>query len=437
MVGTTQTFSVSGGVAPYSFSVVGAGSVTSDGVFTAPGTTGVTVVRVTDAIQSSADASVIVSPTLAMVPAAKTLAVGNTFTFSADGGVPGYAYALVAPARGTLVGATYTAPSSAGSDTLRVTDARGHTSDATITVNAALTLGPSSVTLAVGDSKAFTAAGGVPPYTFTVPAGGGAFTVPSVGTYTTPTSAGSATVRVTDSFGNSAEAAVTINAALAISPSTVSVGAGTTQTFTATGGVGAYTFTVASGLGSVTSPGGVYTAPGSASPAVVRVSDAAGHSADAAVTVVNLSTYLGSLVEPNLVAYNGCCSNWQPAWKFNITTNGAAHTVSIDGTFTALHSNGIPPSGTWGYTVSRPGAADENVNKTISGFPVAEHLTKSYTLAAGTWVVNFSQFLRITFTVAANGTVTCNGTDGVTSYVDTSSGNQNRVPFLTISNTVQ
>ena len=146
---------------------------------------------------------------LALTPALATLAPGNVATFAASDGNPPYAFSLTGP--GALAGATYTAPASPGSATVRVTDALGAFVDAAVTVNAALQLAPASASVEPGGTKVFSASGGVPGYTYSVvTAGGGSF---SGATYTAPASAQTVTVRVTDSYGNTANATVTVESA--------------------------------------------------------------------------------------------------------------------------------------------------------------------------------------------------------------------------------
>ena len=70
-VSNAQLFTASGGVAPYSYSIfTGSGSVSlTTGVFTAPGTAGLTTVRVTDASGQTSDAIITVNPALQISPA--------------------------------------------------------------------------------------------------------------------------------------------------------------------------------------------------------------------------------------------------------------------------------------------------------------------------------------------------------------------------------
>lgn len=287
VIGGSATFTASSGTAPYVFSVVGGGGSVNaaTGAYTAPGVPGTAVVRVTDAKGAMTDAIVTVNPPVAISPGSKTLAVNDAFTFSAAGGVPPYSYSLQAGG-GAVVASSglYTAPNATGTATVRVTDSQGYTSDATITINPALAISPTTKTIAVNNQATFSAAGGVAPYSFSVIAGGGSVNV-ATGVYTAPNAAGTATVRVTDSFGNTSSAAVTINPALAISPATKTVAVNNSATFSASGGVGPYSYSVAAGGGSVNAATGVYTAPAAAGPATLRVTDSLGNTSSATVTI--------------------------------------------------------------------------------------------------------------------------------------------------------
>ena len=120
--------------------------------------------------------------------------------------------------------------------------------------------GLQDASLNVGYSQALTAAGGVPPYTWSVLAGSmpPGMGLNSSGTFAgTPTSIGSFgfTAQVKDTSGGTAAAGFTINVdppSLTITtgsplPNAIAGSAYPTQSFAATGGIGPYTFAVTSG----------------------------------------------------------------------------------------------------------------------------------------------------------------------------------------------
>lgn len=75
------------------------------------------------------------------------------------------------------------------------------------------------------------------------------------------------------------------SATLALSLSTKTLNTGETFTFTASGGKTPYTFSVASGTGSIHSTSGLYTTPNTSGSATVRVTDAKSNTSDCAVTI--------------------------------------------------------------------------------------------------------------------------------------------------------
>ena len=73
--------------------------------------------------------------------------------------------------------------------------------------------------------------------------------------------------------------------ALGISPISVTVAVSGACTFTATGGVPPYQFSVTSGTGTIDKGTGIYRAPAAPSSTVVQVKDSAGGMAEASVMV--------------------------------------------------------------------------------------------------------------------------------------------------------
>jgi len=296
VAGRSLTFTAYGGDPPYSFSAT-AGSITQidddEARFDAPGSPQTVTVSVSDDADSTASASVTVetaSP-LSLSPSTVRLLVNNTITFEAFGGVEPYSYTKVSGI-GSIDPLTgvYTASSSADSATVQVTDSDSPpaTKQSTVQVFEPLEINPRVVTVTAGRSYDFSAGGGIPPYLYGVVSGDGSF---SGNTYTAGLTPGTAVVRVSDSIGNQDQATVTISplGPLTITPTEVTLKLNTGVTFNASGGVSPYTFSIASGYGTIDSGSGEYTSPMIAGTYAVRVTDSASPSAsssDAAVTVI-------------------------------------------------------------------------------------------------------------------------------------------------------
>ena len=299
---------------------------------------------------------------LSISPATVTVEAGQSTAFRAAGGSAPYVFS-VAAGGGTITAAgSYTAPAAAGSATVRVTDHAGATADAAVTVTAAapaLGIAPGSAIVDAGGMVTFAAHGGKPPYSFSVTAGGGAVDASS-GAYRAPAAAGSAKVRVSDSAGKSADANVTINPALGISPPARTVATGARFTFQAQGGTSPFTFTLASGAGAVGASTGVYVAPPAPGSAAVRVTDATGATADAAVTVE-----IGTLaISPAAITY----PLHQPVPAFT-TTGGTppVHYAVVSGAGTIDPDSGVfTPAGVGTATVQATDDAGATSVATVS-----------------------------------------------------------------------
>ena len=286
-VNNTATFTAVGGTGPFTFSrFSGTGTVNAaTGVYTAPAASGSAVVRVTDSLGAFADANVTVNAALAITPASQTMGINGTLNYSSTGGVVPYTYSVFSG--GGVINATtgaFTAPATAGTTVVHVTDNFGNIASSNVTITSGLSISPASSTLAVNNTVTFVGANGATPYTYSVFSGTGTINA-ATGLYTAPATSGSAVVRVTDNLGAVADANVTINAALAIAPATKTLAVNNVFTFSATGGVSPYTYSVFSGGGTINGTTGAYTAPAAAGTAVVRVTDGLGNVSNSNVTI--------------------------------------------------------------------------------------------------------------------------------------------------------
>ncbi|MBI2606671.1 MAG: hypothetical protein HYW49_11395 [Deltaproteobacteria bacterium] len=158
----------------------------------------------------------------------------------------------------------------------------GSSSKATVTVTL-LQIVPAARNLSVNQSQQFVVTGGTPPYAFSISSGIG--TVSSAGLYQAPANPGQAMIKVADAAANTAYAVVYVGELLTINPTSKTLGTNASFTFTASGGLAPYTFTVVSGLGAINPNTGAYTAPATSSSVVIRVTDFGGASASSNVAV--------------------------------------------------------------------------------------------------------------------------------------------------------
>ncbi|HTD23537.1 MAG TPA: hypothetical protein VK738_12840 [Terriglobales bacterium] len=332
--GGAQTFSVSGGVSPYTYSMVtnnSGGTINaSTGAYIAGTIGGVTdTLQVTDTVGNTSTATVRVRAPLVISPASVTVSTGGSQAFSASGGVSPYTYSIATNNSGGTINAStgaYVAGTRGGvTDTVQVTDSSGNASTAIVTVRAAtLVISPASVSVSIGGSQVFGASGGVSPYTYSIATNNSGGTInASTGAYVTGTRGGvTDTVRVTDSGGNTSAATVTVRAPLVISPASVSVSTGGSQAFSASGGVSPYTYSIATNNsgGTINVSTGAYIAGAKAGVTdTVRVIDTAGSISNAVVTV----------------KASGCAT----IAKVQVVSPGSASTASRSASLTETASN--------------------------------------------------------------------------------------------------
>jgi MYXO-CTERM domain-containing protein len=233
---------------------------------------------------------------LLISPTAGTVAPGGSQAFGATGGVTPYAFTLSTNGSGgsvTLNGAYSAGTKGSTTDVVTVTDAAGETASATIAVTAnttALIIAPVNTSVPPRGQAAFTANGGVPPYTFGFVSNASIGNITSSGGYTAG-SKGSVTdiVHVLDSVGNTANATVIVGAGVTINPSKPTAAPGGTVNFTASGGSGAgfaWTISQNSSNGGIGATTGVYHAgAGTNSVDTVKVTDSLGNTATVQVSV--------------------------------------------------------------------------------------------------------------------------------------------------------
>jgi uncharacterized repeat protein (TIGR03803 family)/YVTN family beta-propeller protein len=272
----------SGGVAPYTFSIIsgalppGLTLNASTGAITGTPTTAGTYSFTAQVVDSqgntaTSSCSIVVSPTLTLTCPTGTGQVGVAYSSAlvASGGVAPYTFSIISGALppgltlNTSTGAITGTPTTAGtySLTAKVVDSQGNTatSSCSIVVSSptlTLTCPTGTGQVGVAYSSALVASGGVAPYTFSITSGSlppGLTLNSSTGTITgTPTTAGTYgfTAKVVDSQGNTATSSCSIvvsSLTLSCPTGTGQVGVAYSSALTATGGVAPYTFSIISG----------------------------------------------------------------------------------------------------------------------------------------------------------------------------------------------
>ncbi len=209
-VASTFTFVASGGVSPYRFGIAAGGGTIgqTSGLYTAPSAPGSVAITVTDGAGVTSVASVTIaaaSAALVISPVGLTITVNKSYQFSATGGAPPYTFSIYSgSASGSVTaGGLFTATSTAGAAVVRVTDAAGTPSDASVSVvsGGALAISPATPSVPEGGTLTFLGAGGTPPYTFSVSSGVGSVNA-ATGVYLAPSGTvgtSPATVAIKDS----------------------------------------------------------------------------------------------------------------------------------------------------------------------------------------------------------------------------------------------
>ncbi|SDQ35237.1 putative Ig domain-containing protein [Pseudoxanthomonas sp. CF125] len=425
----SQTFTASGGVAPYSYSLA-AGSLppgmsfTSAGVLsgtpTMPGDYAITI-QGTDSSTGTGAPFTVQANYLLQVGAAgiainpSTLpdgAVGTPYSqaLAATGGVGPYSYSLLSGA--LPVGMSFSSagqfagiPRSAGTFSLnvRATDANGQTGTQAFTFDIAaptLTIVPATLPAGLPGavySQALSTSGGVAPYSYSLLSGalpiGLSFS--SAGVLSgTPTTAGSYTfqVRSTDADGFSATVSYTVVIAaptITIAPGSLPAGvrgSAYTQTLTASGGMAPYTFALTGGtlppgmsLGSNGVLSGTPAADGDFS-FTVAATDANGFSgtmnfvwtvdAAASLAVDDVATMLSGSTTTIAVTENDTGVIASVAIT-SAPTHGTAAVSGLEVVYTP--AEGFSGTDSFSYIATGPGgsSAPATVTVTVNPLPVA------------------------------------------------------------------
>jgi uncharacterized protein YhjY with autotransporter beta-barrel domain len=421
-VSYSQTVTATGGTGPYSYSVTSGAlpagvSLSSAGLIsgtpTAAGTFNIGITARDSSTGSgpytatAAYSLSIAAPTIVMSPATlpnATAAAAYSQTLTASGGTGPYRYAITAgalPAGLSLssTGLLSGSPTAGGTFnfTITATDSTtggtfsGSTAYTFVVVAPTIVLSPATLpnaTVAVaGYSQAITATGGNAPYTYSVSAGSlpAGMSLSSAGVLSgTPTAGGAFTFTITarDSttgagpYTGSRAYTLTVNApAIAVTPTTVPAamrGFAYSQAFSATGGVGSYSYTVSAGavpagltLSSTGVLSGTPTVIGTFS-FTVRAQDQSTGSGPYAGTVnINLTVNAATLtVTPTSLP--GVMAGFAYDRSFSATGGSGAYTYAV--------SAGVLPSGITLATTGRLSGA----SYAVGSYPITVRATDAF-----------------------------------------------------------
>jgi YVTN family beta-propeller protein len=415
-----SALTATGGVAPYTFSIItgalppGLTLNTSTGTITGTPTTVGTFSFTAQVVDSQGDAAtsscnIVVtsssSLTLTCPNATAQMGVAYSSALVASGGVAPYTFSIISgslPPGLTLdsaTGAITGTPTTAGAFTFtaQVVDSQGNTvtTSCTIVVPSpmfTLSCPTGAAQVGVAYSSALVPSGGVAPYTFSIFSGflpTGLTLGASTGAITgTPTTVGTFnfTTQVVDSQGNTAQASCGI--VVSSSSLTVSCPAGTAQlgvvynsALAASGGVAPYTFSIISGslppgLTLNTSTGAITGTPttGGTNNFTVQVTDSKGNSATSNCTItvvvptpIALSCPAGTAQVG--IAYSSAfnVTGGVPGYTFSITSGSLPPGLTLNTSTGAL--TGTPTTtGTYNFTSQ---VVDSQGNKATAGCSIA------------------------------------------------------------------
>jgi hypothetical protein len=402
------------------------GTITSAGVYTAPSTTGsdtVTATSAADATKSaSATLTVIAAPSTPTVtsvtlsPASASVNTAGTqqFAASVQGTVTDKTVSWKAASGTITTGGFYTAPATAGTDTVTATSNADNTKSATVTVTVttavvnSISISPPNASLLTSATQQFTAnvSGTVTDKSVTWKAASG--TITAAGLYTAPATAVTDTITATSNADSTKSATAKVTVAppvvnsVTISPTTASILTSGTQTFTATvsGAVSNKSVTWKASSGTIDASGN-YTAPTTAGTATVTATSVADttKSASAMVTIatpvinsVTVSPATSSLATGGTAQFSATVSGTNT--NKSVTWKAALGTITSAGAYTAPANPGTD-------TITATSVADTTKSGTAT-VAVAAPVVNSVTITPTSTSVTTGGTLQFSATVSGS-----------------------------------
>jgi|GEM_PF-2017750 len=340
-VGTNSTVNltekVSGGISPYIFSALEGQGLFNGSIYHAPNISGIIRFNVFDSqspIINSIEGSLIINPALKILPNLKVIGASTQQLFTSTGGAQPYTFSIRSGGGSITSSGNYSAPSTAQTVIIDVTDSLGSKATSTITVTEALSITPKTKNLTRRSNFTFSASGGISPYTYRLVSGGGSIQ-PTSGVYVAPSATGIAVIEARDASGHLAEASIQISNDFEILPSHISLLKNSTITFNARGGKPPYSYSIQSGNGSIHPTSGAYIAPSITGAAIIKVTDSDGNA-----TTSSIDIYETLLISPltQLVTINQSLTfsaqGGEPPYNYSILS-GEGSVGKNDGIFSS------------------------------------------------------------------------------------------------------
>jgi len=313
------------------------------------------VVQVTDSLGNPATASVAVTAGVSVSPATASTPPRGSASFTATGGSgTGFTWALVTNASGGSINATtgaYTAGSVGDvTDVVRAIDSLGNVATASVTVTSGVSISPATAAAPPRGSVSFSPSGGSWSgfsWALVTNASGGSIDA-ATGIYTAgPTGGVTDVIRVTDSLGNSATASITVTAGVSVSPASASTSPRGSTGFTAAGGSGSFTWSLATNAsdGSINATTGAYTAgPTGGVTDVIQATDSLGNTATASVAVtagVSVSPSSASTTPRGSLSFSATGGSGT-GFTWSLATNASGGSINATtGAYTAGPTGGV------------------------------------------------------------------------------------------------
>jgi hypothetical protein len=245
---TPQTFSVSGGEEPYTWQVVGKGSLDIESgntvEYTAAKSIGDDKLVVMDNKGVSAEVAITINSTLLITPANAVLPPNGTKLFSASGGVGKVRFTAT---QGTIKETgEYTAPQDLGTYKITATDEAENTATVQVSVNNQPTITPAQAWVDRDGKIKLDVVGGRPPFAWHTTAG----VIGVEGTnveFNAPSESLTATVTVTDNGGQMSTAEVFVDIPLFATKTDIYVDPSETVNLAVTGGLPPFDWQVKTG----------------------------------------------------------------------------------------------------------------------------------------------------------------------------------------------